>query len=159
MDMCMKVWALVFSKSLKEHATHVWTILQTLRKERLYANMEKCLFGVDKLAFLRFFVSSKGFMSMSPRSMLLRLGHNQPICNKCVAFLALRVSTVALSRILAPLLRLCTLSARRMRLLFGDHPKIPHSMSLRICLLMLPCLYYQTLASHLKFIAMLVVMA
>ena len=51
---------LVFSKSLKEHVTHVRTVLQTLRKERLYANMEKCLFGVDKLAFLGFVVSSKG---------------------------------------------------------------------------------------------------
>ena len=45
---------LVFSKSIKEHVTHVRTILQTLRKERLYANMEKCLFGVDKLVFLGF---------------------------------------------------------------------------------------------------------
>ena len=51
---------LVFSKSLKEHVTHVRTVLQTLRKECLYANMEKCLFGVDKLIFLGFVVSSKG---------------------------------------------------------------------------------------------------
>ena len=35
---------LVSSKSIKEHVTHVRTVLQTLRKERLYANMEKCLF-------------------------------------------------------------------------------------------------------------------
>ena len=53
---------LVFSKSLKEHVTHLCTVLQTLRKEQLYANMEKCLFGVDKLVFLGFVVSSKGFM-------------------------------------------------------------------------------------------------
>ncbi len=51
---------LVFSKSIKEHVTHVRTVLQTLRKERLYANMEKCLFGVDNLVFLGFVVSSKG---------------------------------------------------------------------------------------------------
>ena len=49
---------LVFSKSLKEHVTHLRTMLQTLRKEQLYANMEKCLFGVDKLVFLGFVVSS-----------------------------------------------------------------------------------------------------
>ena len=30
---------LVFSKSLKEHVTHLRTVLQTVRKERLYANM------------------------------------------------------------------------------------------------------------------------
>ena len=51
---------LVFSKSIKEHVTHVRIVLQTLSKERLYANMEKCLFGVDKLVFLGFVVSSKG---------------------------------------------------------------------------------------------------
>ena len=51
---------LVFSKSLKEHVTHVRNFLQTLRKEHLYANTEKCLFGVDKLVFLGFVVSSKG---------------------------------------------------------------------------------------------------
>lgn len=51
---------LVFSKSIMEHVTHVHTVLQTLRKERLYANMEKCLFVVDKLVFLGFVVSSKG---------------------------------------------------------------------------------------------------
>ena len=39
---------LVFSKSLKDHVTHLRTVLQTLRKERLYANMDKCLFGVDR---------------------------------------------------------------------------------------------------------------
>ena len=50
---------LVFSKSLKDHVTHLTTVLQTLRKERLYANMDKCLFGVDKLVFLGFVVSSK----------------------------------------------------------------------------------------------------
>ena len=51
---------LVFSKSLKVHVTHLRTVLQTLRKERLYANMDKCLFGVDKLVLLGFVVSSKG---------------------------------------------------------------------------------------------------
>ena len=51
---------LIFSKYLKDHVTHLRTMLQTLRKEQLYANMDKCLFGVDKLVFLGFVVSSKG---------------------------------------------------------------------------------------------------
>ena len=34
--------------------------MQTLRKERLYANLKKCMFGVDKVVFLGFVVSSKG---------------------------------------------------------------------------------------------------
>ena len=50
----------MFSKSHKEHDTNLRTVLQTLRKEQLHVNMEKCLFGVDKLVFLGFVVSSKG---------------------------------------------------------------------------------------------------
>ena len=53
-------YILVFSKSLKDHVTDLRNVLQTLRKERLYANMDKCLFGVDKLVFLGFVVSCKG---------------------------------------------------------------------------------------------------
>ena len=30
----------ILSKSLKEHVTHLRTVLQTLRKEQLYANMK-----------------------------------------------------------------------------------------------------------------------
>ena len=51
---------LVSSRSMEEHLKHVRAILQTLRKERLYANMKKCMFGVDKLVFLGFVVSFKG---------------------------------------------------------------------------------------------------
>ena len=51
---------LVFTESLEDHVTRVRAILQTLRNERLSANMEKCTFGVDKLVFLGFVVSSKG---------------------------------------------------------------------------------------------------
>ena len=51
---------LVFSESLEDHVTHLRAILQTLRNEWLYASMEKCTFGVEKLVFLGFVVSSKG---------------------------------------------------------------------------------------------------
>ena len=51
---------LVFSKSLKEHVDHLKAVLQTLRKERLYANTEKCTFGVPAGKLLGFLVSSRG---------------------------------------------------------------------------------------------------
>ena len=35
---------LVFSKTMKEHLNHVRDVLQTLRKESLYANMKKMPF-------------------------------------------------------------------------------------------------------------------
>ena len=51
---------LVFSETLEDHVKHLKEVLQILRDERLYANMEKCTFGVDKLVLLGFVVSSKG---------------------------------------------------------------------------------------------------
>ena len=70
---------LVFSKSLKEHVTHVRTVLQTLRKEHLYANMEKCFLALTSSFSWVLLSLPRVFMLMSPRSILLRLGHNQPI--------------------------------------------------------------------------------
>ena len=51
---------LVYSKSLQDHVTHVRIVLQTLRNEHLFANMETCRFGIDTLVFLGFVISSKG---------------------------------------------------------------------------------------------------
>ena len=78
---------LVFRKSLKDHVTHLRTVLQTLRKERLYANMDKCFFGVIKIVFLGFVVSSKGVHVDEYKIHAIKLGPNQPTCNKCVVFL------------------------------------------------------------------------
>ena len=86
---------LVFSKSMKDHLNHVRAFLQTLRKERLYANMKKCTFGVDKLVFLGFVVSSKGVHVNEYKIEAIKTWPNPPICNKCVAFLALRGFIVA----------------------------------------------------------------
>jgi len=51
---------LIYSLSLKDHKEHVRQVLETLRKEKLYANPEKCVFPIDHIDFLGFFVSSKG---------------------------------------------------------------------------------------------------
>ena len=53
--------------------------MQVLRNDRLYANMEKCTFGVHKLVFLGFVVSSNGFEVDESKITLLKLDHNQPI--------------------------------------------------------------------------------
>ena len=39
---------------------HVRLVLETLRQEKLYANLKKCSFCMDKVNFLGFVVSSKG---------------------------------------------------------------------------------------------------
>ena len=52
---------LIYSKNLDEHIMHVKAILDVLRKEKLYANLKKCSFCMDKVVFLGFVLSSKGF--------------------------------------------------------------------------------------------------
>ena len=51
---------LVYSKSLDEHIDHLYYVLAVLRKEKLYANLKKCSFCLDKVVFLGYVVSMKG---------------------------------------------------------------------------------------------------
>uniref|UniRef100_A0A2N9IYE9 Reverse transcriptase domain-containing protein n=1 Tax=Fagus sylvatica TaxID=28930 RepID=A0A2N9IYE9_FAGSY len=51
---------LVYSKSLDEHIDHLHCVLDVLRKEKLYANLKKCSFCLDKVVFLGYVVSAKG---------------------------------------------------------------------------------------------------
>jgi hypothetical protein len=50
----------VYSKSLDEHIDHLHCVLDVLRKEKLYANVKKCSFCLDKVVFLGHVVSTKG---------------------------------------------------------------------------------------------------
>jgi len=51
---------LIYSLSLEDHEEHVRQVLETLRKESLYANYAKCMFELDHIHLLGFVVSSKG---------------------------------------------------------------------------------------------------
>jgi len=51
---------LIYSLSLEDHESHVRQVLETLRRESLYANHAKCMFALDHIYFLGFVVSSKG---------------------------------------------------------------------------------------------------
>jgi hypothetical protein len=51
---------LVYSKSLDEHVDYLHCVLAVLRKEKLNANLKKCSFYLDKVAFLGYVVSAKG---------------------------------------------------------------------------------------------------
>ena len=42
---------LLYLKTLKGHTYHLRTILEVLRKNELYAKLEKCDFWLDKVAF------------------------------------------------------------------------------------------------------------
>jgi hypothetical protein len=50
---------LVYSKSLDKHIDHLHCVLVVLRKEKLYANLKKCSFCLDKVVFLGYVVSTK----------------------------------------------------------------------------------------------------
>ena len=45
---------------MDEHVKHMTQVLEVLRKEHLYANLEKCTFCTNKVVFFGFVVSSQG---------------------------------------------------------------------------------------------------
>jgi hypothetical protein len=43
---------LIYSKLLDEHSEHLCAVFGVLRETRLFANLEKCTFCTDRVAFL-----------------------------------------------------------------------------------------------------------
>ena len=57
---------LVYSKDRENHDTHLRIVLETLRKEQLYAKLSKCEFWLNEVSFLRHLVSEEGIL-VNPR--------------------------------------------------------------------------------------------
>ncbi|GJX08987.1 putative reverse transcriptase domain-containing protein [Tanacetum coccineum] len=51
---------LIYSKDEKEHEEHLKTILELLKKEKLYAKFSKCEFWIPKVQFLGHVIDSRG---------------------------------------------------------------------------------------------------
>nr|GEW57312.1 putative nucleotidyltransferase, ribonuclease H [Tanacetum cinerariifolium] len=51
---------LIYSKNKSDHLGHLRNILDTLQKNKLYVNLQKCTFCTNKLLFLGFIVGEKG---------------------------------------------------------------------------------------------------
>ena len=51
---------LVYSKDRENHDTHLRVVLETLKKERLYAKLSKCEFWLREVSFLGHIVSGEG---------------------------------------------------------------------------------------------------
>ncbi|GKC56079.1 putative reverse transcriptase domain-containing protein [Tanacetum coccineum] len=51
---------LIYSKDKKEHKEHLKAILESLKKEKLYAKFSKCEFWIPKVQFLGHVIDSKG---------------------------------------------------------------------------------------------------
>ena len=47
-------------KNINDHVVHLKSVLDVLRKEKLFANLNKCTFYTNKLVFLGFVVSAWG---------------------------------------------------------------------------------------------------
>ena len=45
---------LIYKKNLEKHVIHLKSDLEILRKEKLFANLKRCTFCMDKLVFLSF---------------------------------------------------------------------------------------------------------
>ena len=43
---------LIYNKTWAEHLQHIQQVMHTLQKHKLYANLEKCSFGMDKVYYL-----------------------------------------------------------------------------------------------------------
>jgi hypothetical protein len=51
---------LIYSKSLDEHIEHLRAVFGALCEVRLFANLEKCTFCTDRVAFLGYIVTPQG---------------------------------------------------------------------------------------------------
>jgi hypothetical protein len=51
---------LIFNRMWEEHMWHIQQVLSTLRQHKLYANLEKCSFGMNKVQYLGYIVDEHG---------------------------------------------------------------------------------------------------
>ena len=56
---------LIYSKTLKEHAIHMRSVLKTIQKKQLYAKFSKCEFWLEKVQFLGHVIDKSG-VSVDP---------------------------------------------------------------------------------------------
>ena len=51
---------LIYSRTWAEHLQHIHQVLSTLRQHKLYANLEKCSFGMERVQYLGYIVYEHG---------------------------------------------------------------------------------------------------
>jgi hypothetical protein len=52
---------LIYSKNLTEHLDHLRNVFNVLRSEKLYANLKKCAFCMEKIVFLGYVCNCTGY--------------------------------------------------------------------------------------------------
>jgi hypothetical protein len=51
---------LIFNRTWEEHMRHIQQVLSTMRHHKLYANLKKCSFGMNKVQYLGYIVGEHG---------------------------------------------------------------------------------------------------
>jgi hypothetical protein len=51
---------LIFNKTWEEHMQHIQRVFSTLRQHKLYANLRKCSFSMNKVQYLGYIVDEDG---------------------------------------------------------------------------------------------------
>jgi hypothetical protein len=51
---------LIYNKTWDEHLQHIQQVLHTLRQHKLYVNLEKCSFGMDRVHYLGYIIDQHG---------------------------------------------------------------------------------------------------
>jgi hypothetical protein len=51
---------LIYSKTLEEHVDHLCAAFDALRDARLFGNLDKCMFCMDRVSFLGYVVTLQG---------------------------------------------------------------------------------------------------
>ena len=49
---------LIYFKLREDYYTHIRIVIKRLKKNKLYAKLNKCFFNVEEIEFLRFIISS-----------------------------------------------------------------------------------------------------
>ncbi|MBW0480151.1 hypothetical protein O181_019866 [Austropuccinia psidii MF-1] len=91
---------LVFSKSEREHVTHVSTVLSRLRANNLFAKASKCLFHVSSVEYLHYVVSFESLKMDQAKVHQILNWHLQETSRLFNHSWALPTSTAVLSRII-----------------------------------------------------------
>ncbi|XP_042426021.1 uncharacterized mitochondrial protein AtMg00860-like [Zingiber officinale] len=68
---------LIYSRSEEEHNQHLPIVLETLRREHLYAKFSKCAFWLSSVGFLGHIVSSRD-ISVDPQKIEIITSWEQP---------------------------------------------------------------------------------
>ena len=71
---------LVYSQDRERHDAHLRVVLETLRKEQLYAKLSKCEFWLNEVSFFGHIVSKEGISSGSKEN---KSGFRMEATKKC----------------------------------------------------------------------------